>query len=667
VAVPALLVIRARIDRSTPAPSALFSGAEQWALAGLALVAFVFIGVGYFATTPLPGTAPGDVYPADTTFHISVAASALHGWPPSDFRVAGEPFHYHYFAHLHMAAISQVTGIGLPVVVSRLYLLPLTALLILQLALAGRVLTGRRWAGPLTVVLVLAVREIDLSIGDITPFGGTELFHLWSSPSQLLGMTLFVPALVVLAALLDPAIGERLPSGLRGRRAELGAILVALLIGAGGAKSVILPTLIGALILYLAWGRLRLSRFDPAPVKALALCLALFVVYYLLMYRGGSVGLKVDPPATIEQMPPLERIHENWPDGPLADAAFWVAAVPVGIAMYFGAPLLGLALWRRQTNGPAAPAAVLSICLLAVGIGAFLFLSDDYLEQTYFTSFGVIAAMPLAAAGLIGFFESLTAEGGPRWPLLAGFGAAWVAAALLIAAAADRLWERGNYLRSDLVAYVPAALAVAALTVAALRAGPRWRGLLAAFAVLAVLLTASLDAPLDVFPNPVKDLVDGKHLYPTSPAGLRPDEVRAMDWIRDHLPDDAVLSVSNDRTPRTVRLGPSDGDYPSFTEHRTFREQWAFTAKGNEVGQRDTAALRVDPFPKRTALERALFERGDARAARIMARRYGVDYVVVSKKDGAVNPRVYRLGRLVYSNRAVDVIELPTARRGEDA
>jgi hypothetical protein len=35
-----------------------------------------------------------------------------------------------------------------------------------------------------------------------------------------------------------------------------------------------------------------------------------------------------------------------------------------------------------------------------------------------------------------------------------------------------------------------------------------------------------------------------------------------------------------------------------------------------------------------------------------------VDYVVVSRKDGAVNPGVYRLGRLVYSNPAVDVIEL---------
>jgi hypothetical protein len=42
-----------------------------------------------------------------------------------------------------------------------------------------------------------------------------------------------------------------------------------------------------------------------------------------------------------------------------------------------------------------------------------------------------------------------------------------------------------------------------------------------------------------------------------------------------------------------------------------------------------------------------------------MVDKYGVTHIVVSKKDGAVSPRAYRLGRLVYSNGAVDVIELP--------
>jgi hypothetical protein len=239
-----------------------------------------------------------------------------------------------------------------------------------------------------------------------------------------------------------------------------------------------------------------------------------------------------------------------------------------------------------------------------------------------------------------------------------GIAAAWVAVAVLLAYAAHRIWGHGHYLRADLVSYLPVVAAIGALTLLAALAGARRRGLLAALAAGALLLTASLDAPLDLFPNPASRLVEGKPQYQTSRAALRPRELRAMEWIRDHLPASAILAVSNDRTPHTRDFGPSDATFPAFTEHRTFREAWGYTARANEIGEIDVFAGRKDPFPQRTALERNLFEHGDPRAARIMERRYGVDYVVVSKKDGAINPRVYRLGRLVYANPAVDVIEL---------
>jgi hypothetical protein len=264
---------------------------------------------------------------------------------------------------------------------------------------------------------------------------------------------------------------------------------------------------------------------------------------------------------------------------------------------------------------------------------------------------------------VIRFLESAVPRAGIRWRALAGFGIAWVAAALLLAAAADRLWERGHYLRSDVVAYLPVTAAIAGLAIVALRAAPARRALFSTFVVVAVLLTASLDAPLDVFSNPAKDLVEGNKLYPTSPAGLRPREVRGMEWIRDNLPQNAILAVSNDRTPKTVRLGPSDGDYPAFTERRTLREEWAFTAKANELGQIDVAALRVDPFPERTMLERAVYGRADRTALREMEERYGVTHIVVSKKDGPVTPRLYSLGRVVFSNGAIDVIQLPPPTR----
>jgi hypothetical protein len=183
--------------------------------------------------------------------------------------------------------------------------------------------------------------------------------------------------------------------------------------------------------------------------------------------------------------------------------------------------------------------------------------------------------------------------------------------------------------------------------------------LLGTAAAMGLLVTAGLDAPLDVIPNIVRHVEDGTPVYQTSHGGLRPDAFRAMEWIRDNLPEDAVLAVSNDRTPQTYRLGPIDSDYPAFTEHRTFREAWSYTTRANNIGQKDVAAGRIDPYPERTALERAAYVRGDLSALREMNQRYGVTYIVVSKKDGPVNRRLYSLCDLVFSNGAVDVLKLP--------
>ena len=659
VGLAAVAVIRRRgsVPRSDLRGEDLFSRPERLTLAGLCLLAFCFIGVGYFAPLPLPGHVPDAFYPGDPEFHIAVAASALHGWPPANYLVSGEPFNYHFFVHLHMAGASQVTGIDLPVVVLRLYLLPLTAILVLQLALAGRLVGGVRWAGAVTVALFLLVRGLDLSVDDITPFGDTDVYRLWSSPSQLLGMVMFIAVLSVLWMLLDPDLRARAGGFLEETPRRLWVVLGLLLIGAGGAKSVILPALIGALCLYMAWTRLREKRVDRTALAALGLCAALFVVFYFVMYRGGSLGLRIDPPATIKQMPPLARVHDAWPSGALADGAFWALAVPAGLLMYFAAPLLGVALWLRQVRSPS-PSGILSISLLAVGVGAFLFVSDEYLEQTYITAYGLIAVMPFAALGLIRFFEPTFRQIDRGWIRPVGLAAAWVAAAVLLAYVAHRIWGHGHYLRADLVSYLPVVAAIGALALLAALAGARRRGLLAALAAGALLLTASMDAPLDLFPNPASRLVEGKPPYQASRAALRPRELRAMEWIRDHLPARAILAVSNDRTPHTRDFGPSDATFPAFTEHRTFREAWGYTARANEIGEIDVFAGRKDPFPQRTALERAAYARADPAAVRTMADRYGVTHIVVDKKNGAVNPRLYRLGNLVYSNGAVDVIEL---------
>lgn len=660
VALPAAVIVLRRRSQAALRRDPLLIAPERWVVAGLAVLTFVYIGVAHFTTTPLPGTALGAVYPGDVGFHTAVAASALHDWPPAALGVSGESLHYHYFVHIHMAAISDVTGIGLPVVVTRLYMVSLSGLLILQLALAGRVLTGSRWVGPVAVALFLLVREVDLSLADFVPFGGIGISHLGGNPSQLLGMTMFVPILVVLAALLDDSVASRLSAARGAARGRLWIVLAILMVGAGGSKGVLLPLLIGGLALYLGVGWLRSRRLDRGALPAVALAVVLFGVYYLLLYRGRSSDLQLDPPGTILGMTALDRLHEAWPDGQPADAVYWALAVPAGTLMYFGAPLLGLALWLRQrSTGALDPAALLSISLLVAGAAAFILLFDEYLEQTYATLFGLIAVLPLAAQGLIRFLESRLPVPGRGRAALVIVCLAWVSGVVLLAFRADDLALDGHYVRADVAALLPVAAGIAVVAVAALLAAGPWRRWLASAAVLLTLLTAALDTPLDVIPHTVAQLEDGEPLYQVSPAGLRPRELRGMEWIRDNLPDDAVLAVSNDRTPRTVRLGPQDGEYPALTEHRTFREAWFYTPEANELGQHDVNALRIDPLPHRTALERAVYGRADRKSLREMMEGYGVTHIVVSKKDGRVNRRLYSLGRLVYSNGALDVIELP--------
>ena len=99
-------------------------------------MAVAVIGVTFFDSTPLPGTESVRFSP-DFAWAISIAAEAKHHWPIEDPSISGETFPYHYFVHIHWAAASQVTGIDLSTIFSRLWILPLTVLLVLELVVAG--------------------------------------------------------------------------------------------------------------------------------------------------------------------------------------------------------------------------------------------------------------------------------------------------------------------------------------------------------------------------------------------------------------------------------------------------------------------------------------------------------------------------------------------------
>ncbi len=140
VGIPAALVASRRrmVARAEPSTRSAPPLGPIWVGALLCMLLLLYAGAVGFTQTPLPRETANVTYQEDTVFTISLAAEALHHWPLTMPSVAGEPLRYHAFAFMHMAAISQVTGIDLSVVVMRLYEVPLLLLFSLQLILAGR-------------------------------------------------------------------------------------------------------------------------------------------------------------------------------------------------------------------------------------------------------------------------------------------------------------------------------------------------------------------------------------------------------------------------------------------------------------------------------------------------------------------------------------------------
>ncbi|MBM3666649.1 MAG: hypothetical protein FJW90_04075 [Actinobacteria bacterium] len=630
---------------------------QALALAGLCLFVFAYIGIAYFGRSPLPGSVPAAFYYPDISFNLVLASEALHHWPIAEAKVVGGTYGYHYFVNIHMAAASQVTGIELPTIIFRLYLLPLIALLVLQLGLVGGAIARLAWAGPVTAALFVLVGEIDLSVIDIRPFQGVGPIPLWSSPTQLLGLVFFVPIVFVLHRLIDgdaEPVNDPEPAI---PRPELWALLVLLLVGSGGAKAVIPPMLIGGLLIYLAYRLVRGRGIDRAALTALGCCVAVQLAYMAVLYRSGGSSLQLDPGATFEQMIAVTRALDAVGGEPGVEVVFWVLAVPIATAMFYGASLLGLA-WLTAGRATVRPAdsALLAICL--AGLPAFLLLGHDGHSQLYFPLYGILAALPLAAEGLCRLFTRLSQPPAFDRRLLLAALVAWVLGLVLVAFAAERVTLDGHPVRADLIAYGSAAAALAAVTAIAVRSRGVARSTATALAVLGVLLAAAIDAPLDALPETLRRLDRGEPLHLTGPIETRRAAIEGMEWMRESLDEDAVLAVSNDRSGLAREYAPLDNTFPAFTERRTLLEGWAYTSEASRHGQAEVIARRFDPFPERRELERRVFARADTSALRELRSRYGLTHLVIDRKHGFAAPSVRELGRVVFENELLEVIEL---------
>ena len=313
------------------------------ALGAVCLGAVGYIALAFFPGARLPGTGSVDYF-IDYPRWISMAADAKHHWPIMDPSVSGEPLPYHYFVNVHLAAASQVTGLGLPLIYFRLFILPLTIVTVLLLVVAGQSLVRSPTAGLVAAALAFFIGELRLDPSHTflahTPFFGIFFTFLFRSPSFLLGLVIFIPLITL--------VGERITGG--SGKARLGEwLLVALfMVGASDAKVSILPLLIAALVVFAAYAGSPPARAGAGVEsrrgwRQQSRCSSM---------RSSTGGIRAGCASTLfgvfNQMPAVLVIKGdlagNLADFPGRDTALNVGGVLFGSFGLLVAPLVGV-LW----------------------------------------------------------------------------------------------------------------------------------------------------------------------------------------------------------------------------------------------------------------------------------------------------------------------------------
>ncbi|MBA2545713.1 MAG: hypothetical protein H0V15_02450, partial [Solirubrobacterales bacterium] len=404
---------------------------RHWPLVcgGVVLLAIVYLAASLFTQTPLPEAVTEVSYFQDYVFHLSVSAEALHHWPIGEPKVAGESLPYHTFFYMHIAATAEVTGIELPVLLFRLVPSVLLAIIVLQLAWAGRALTGRAWAGPVAALLLIAFGELDPNPDQAFVFFNTFFYSLHTSPTFLLGLLVFIPVLVLAAELGEakPRAGQR-----RGRWAALAVLLGA----CAGTKATILPVLAGGLIVYVAVSLALDRRAVRAPLAVAGLTAAIFALSFAGLYDGGEGGLRLEPPGLIADMRPVLQLEPRFEGVPVVEQGFWVAATVLGLAGFAAASLFGTAWLFRRRLSRAPPWALFLAAVFVASLVPFLLLRHPGGSQNFFTYYGLVAAAPLAAVALLTLLSSWRGSpSGARRGLIGG--AAGVCAALALGTLVD--------------------------------------------------------------------------------------------------------------------------------------------------------------------------------------------------------------------------------------
>ncbi|MET7425855.1 hypothetical protein [Dactylosporangium sp. NPDC005555] len=262
-------------------------------LSGSALVLFYWSIIRFFRTHDL--AEPGMLSPdGDSPFHLALLGDAKHHMPLASPWLPEQPVLYHWFVYAEMASTSWVTGIEPQVLLLRLSPLPMVFGFLMLMAVLGKRLTGKWWAGAaaaVTTYFVLTPTPYQWRLGGWFSTFGTNAYEdgsslraqMWTSPTQTFGAILFAGLALVLVDVLTD------------RNRKRWALVILLTAAVTGGKATFLPMLLAGLLLVVAVRMLTRKRVHPAALITSGIAFLAVLFAQFVLFGGAAQGLAIEP------------------------------------------------------------------------------------------------------------------------------------------------------------------------------------------------------------------------------------------------------------------------------------------------------------------------------------------------------------------------------------
>jgi hypothetical protein len=338
----------------------------------------------------------GEPVPFDLLFHAGTAGELRHRWPLEDPRVAGVPLHYHVLAYA--LPIEAADLAGAPLADPLLALAPLfwLGLLALQMANAGRVVFEDARAGVAGAAAALFHADPGYLLGlGRGAFNSHFATAVYGSPTTVCSLVL----LLGLTLSLEGFVETR-------RRHELAAVVL-LAAAVSGAKTTVLPVVLGGLALCAARAfvlrRAAEWRLWATALVAVAAAGAPFTLWQ-------SLG-----PASYSRMAHLGIGTAFTSSAFSGHAARWLGpgalagapALPVfllWLAGFLGLAGVAAALWLARRQGHFTATQVFILSLTGVAVVATQLVDAPGLSQLFLFYNGQLLLCLVAGAGLASAF-----------------------------------------------------------------------------------------------------------------------------------------------------------------------------------------------------------------------------------------------------------------------